>query len=289
MIERVTTGIDWLSQSLGDEREGYGVWRRNCIQALEGIAKQGYGMKTRRLLGYEGFSAGNNFVGDNGRETYCQYSGENAHHVFDAVYHPKAKVSRLDLQVTVKSAVMDKNEGKRCYRAAIHANEALPTARRRKVWIIIGSDGGDTTYIGSASSEQRGRIYNKEVQSEEIQYTRCWRYEVVLRNELSSSAARQVACAATNREKLILEMVATWLCRRGVTIAGLGADGHAVLPIERTRPTEVEAKLKWLQTQVRPTIAYLCSIGYRATLLEMLFSEEHLPQSCNVQAAATLE
>jgi hypothetical protein len=288
MIEWVTSGIDWMSTTLGVERDGYHEWRRDAFAQLEVIARDGGMIKTRRLLGYEGLSSGNCFVGDNGRETYAQFTGERAHYAFDAIYHEQAKVSRLDLQVTVKTDVMNKNEGKRCYRAAIDANEGIPDGRRRKVWIIVGSDGGDTCYIGSASSEQRARIYNKEVQSEDIQFTRCWRYEVVLRNELSSGAARHIASTARNREKCILDFVVSWLARRGVVIAGLGADWGTALPIERTRPTDIEAKLRWLKTQVAPTIKYLCEAGYRDTIIEMLFPEEQIPQSCNAEEAATL-
>jgi hypothetical protein len=36
------------------------------------------------------------------------------------------------------------------------------------------------------------------------------------------------------------------------------------------RPTDIEAKLTWLQKQVAPTVAYLLAQGYRDTILSVL-------------------
>ena len=47
-----------------------------------------------------------------------------------------------------------------------------------------------------------------------------------------------------------------------------------MLPLQRTLPTDVERKLHWLSTQVRPTVEYLCKLGFRDTLLETLLPLE---------------
>jgi hypothetical protein len=169
---------------------------------------------------------------------------------------------------------MDLSVAKEAYRNATFENKSLPTGRRRKLWIIIGSDGGDTFYLGSPTSEQRARIYNKEVQSEDIQYTRCWRYEVVFRNDLSKQYATSYRQEGLSRPKFILQSVSKWFRVRGVDIHGLSSFNGVILPIERTRPTDIEAKLRWLDTQVKPTIAYLIAEGYRDTLLALLFPDE---------------
>jgi len=46
------------------------------------------------------------------------------------------------------------------------------------------------------------------------------------------------------------------------------------LPLVRTLPTDVETKLRWLDEQVKPTIRYLCGLGFRDTLLVKLFPSE---------------
>lgn len=270
MIEKVTAGVDWISCTLGREHIGYQTWRGDALYALEQISKTGYEINSRKLLGFEGMAAGNCFVGENETHGYAQFTGEKADYAFSYLAHPQAHYSRIDLQVTVKREVMDYNEGKRCYRACLDNNSRLPKGRKRKIWIIVGSDGGDTVYVGSPSSEQRARIYNKEVQSEDIEYTRSWRYEVVYRNELSTQLYASITNSPIERADECVSQVTNWLTKRGVSIRGLVSFGRAVTPIERTRPTDVERKLKWLEQQVKPTVRYLVEAGFRDLVAEAL-------------------
>jgi hypothetical protein len=269
-IERTTAGVDWISVTLDRNANGYQQWRGNAIYALESVAKQGYMVVPRRLLGYEGLSAGNCFVGANDWGGYAQFTGEKANYALDYLCHAQAHCSRLDVQVTAKYDELNVKEGKRCYRGAMDRNKTLPEGRRRKIWIIIGSDGGDTCYIGSPSSEQRARIYNKEVQSEDILYTRCWRYEVVFRNTLSTELLAGCPSGLAERAEWCVSVVTDWLAKRGVSVRGLVSQQRCALPIERTLPTDTETKLKWLNEQVKPTIGYLTGVGLRDAALEAL-------------------
>lgn len=262
MIEELTSGIDWISCTLGKHESGYQQWRGDALHALQQVAREGNEIIPRKLLGFEGISSGNCFVGENDTLGFAQFSGEKADFAIDYVLAPKVNVSRLDVQLTVKTTVAIPNEGKRCYRAAMDSNKRLHEGRRRKIWIIIGSDGGDTMYIGSPSSDQRGRIYNKEVQSEDIHYTRCWRYEVVLRNELSTELVASVPHDHFERAEYCMAFVLDWLAKRGVSIPNLVAGGATAQPIKRTRPSDIERKLRWLREQVRPSIRLLGELGY---------------------------
>jgi hypothetical protein len=262
MIEEITAGIDWISISLGKSEWGYELWRGEVLYALHQVAKEGNQTEHRKMLGYEGLASGNCFVGFNETTGYAQFSGDKANYAFDYAMHPRAHVSRLDVQVTIRTDVMNVREGKRCYRAAMDSNKNLREGRKRKIWLIVGSDGGDTCYIGAASSDQRARIYNKEVQSEDISYTRCWRYEVVLRNELSTELAASVPNQDAERAQFCVSFVADWLSKRGISIPNLVSKRATALPIKRTRPTDVERKLNWLRYQVRPTIRVLRELGY---------------------------
>lgn len=270
MIERLTAGIDWVSCTLGKDELDYQVWKGDALYALQRVLDEGYQLTPRRLLGYEGLSAGNCFFGENERHGYAQFSGEKADWAYDYLAHPKTHYSRIDVQITVKRDKMDRSEGKRCYNGANRANEALPPGRRRRLYFMAGSDGGYTAYLGSPSSDQRGRIYNKEVQSEDQLYTRCWRYEIVLRNELATQLAYQLAHSDASRTDFCLQTVLAWLDKRGVRVPGLVPGRETALPIERTTPTDVERKLRWLSEQVQPSVAYLVGLGFRDAVLELL-------------------
>jgi len=270
MIEKITAGVDWISASLDNRHIGYHVWYGDALYALEKVASDGYTLKSSRLLGFEGYRAGNCFVGMNETLGYAQFSGEKADWAFDFLNHPQAKYSRLDVQLTAKSVVMDANEGKRCYRAAMDNNSRLPMGRRRKIWIIIGSDGGDTCYLGAASSDQRARIYNKEVQSEELRYTRCWRYEVVYRNKMANSVFRRLFDKDTTPSQFILQEVISWYHERGVDILGLVFGGLQATERPKEAKTDVKRKLLWIEKQVIPTIRKLASMGYAEELMTLI-------------------
>lgn len=270
MIEVVTAGIDWLTATLPEDAPNYVEWQNTCIRYLTYVKKQGYEMKERRLLGYQGMSCGNCFVGTREGDAMCQWTGFHADEGFDAVYRPDLHISRIDVQVTTKLTVMDMGIAREAYHDAKTANEGLPSTRRRKLFIIIGSDGGDTFYLGSASSDQRARIYNKEVQSEDPLYVRSWRYEVVFRNNHATSISSYISGANTDKAGICADICASWLEKRGVKAPWHTDEWLTPLPLVRSLPTDIERKLHWLETQVRPTVGLLCSLGFRDMILESL-------------------
>lgn len=274
MIESIQSGIDWLSVTVPLDAPNAHRWKNRCTLVIGRIAKQGYTLDTRKMQGYEGISAGNCFIGERPDGMLCQLTGSHANDYFSEVFNPYGRCPRLDIQFTVKFDEMPSNIAKKGYRDAIRANDHLPKSRRRKTHIIIGSDGGDTLYIGSPSSEQRGRLYNKAVQSELPEYTRSWRYEVVFRNDLAYNCAKSLAQDGGERSEHILAMVCAWYETRGLACGIYYRGAPIALPLQRALPTDVETKLNWLATQVAPTIRYLCTLGFRDTLLAELFPED---------------
>lgn len=269
-VEQVTAGIDWLTLTLPWEAEGFQPWYISGISRVNTIAKLGYQLKPRSMLGYEGISAGNCFVGERGDGVMMQFTGHHADGAFFRVYRDDAHISRIDLQVTVRFTVMPPDIARRAYQDADTANRRLPAHRRRKLYVIMGSDGGDTFYLGSPSSDQRARIYNKEIQSEDPDYVRTWRYELVYRNDFATSISRTIDTGASDHKNVVLSVVSSWLQYRGVDCSLFSQGEREVLPIARTLPTDIEAKIKWLRTQVRPTIKLLIERGMQDELSEAL-------------------
>lgn len=270
MIEVVTAGIDWLGLTLKEGAVLDQEWIHKGLICLDEVVKDGYQLEYRSIQGYEGVGAGGCFVGSGRGGHFMQFSGTYGDRFFDRVYRYDCHVPRLDVQVTVKYKVMPKRIAKEAYKHAITENETLPTARRRKIWIVVGSDGGDTCYVGSASSDARGRIYNKEVQSEDILYSKCWRYEVMLRNEQSTQLAGYIEKKSTNRAQFCSDWVAIWYEKRGVEIPWVHSEEITPLPPIRTLPTDVERKRNWLAHQVRPTVEYLLTVQDRESILALL-------------------
>ena len=279
IVEAIFAGIDWLTLTLPSTSKGIAEWRNKGIRALEAIAKEGNVIRPRGLLGYYGVSSGNCFVGEREADSMQQFTGYHADQVFDTIYRTDAHISRVDIQVTVKTVERIDSIARDAYKAASADNDRLPVARRRKLSLIVGSDGGDTSYIGSPTSDQRGRIYNKEVQSERPEYTRCWRYEVVYRNDYASSVCAAIYSRGSDHTAICTHNAASWFGMRGIDANWFFSGILQPQPLVRTRPTDIEAKMHWIEHQVRPTIRYLCEHGFRDTLELLLFPPEEVHES----------
>src|SRR5206468_1092380 len=139
---------------------------------------------------------------------------------------------------------------------------ARTSAQKRKMYLITGTDGGQTLYVGAPSSDQRGRLYNKEVQSEQPEYARTWRYETVLRNERATNALHRVQAEKSNRSSYISAIVALWWESRGIEAPWSYNAEVDPLPPQKTLPSDVEKQLEWIRVQVAPTIRRLTAQGY---------------------------
>jgi hypothetical protein len=270
MIELVTAGLDWLTLTLPLGAELDQEFIERGLRCLDKIVDEGNELQYRDLQGYRGVGVGGSFVGTRTDGHMIQMSGRHADMFFSEVYRPDAHVSRVDVQVTVKFKHMPKRVAKEAYRDATAENATIPMGRRRKIYIIVGSDGGDTVYIGSPSSEQRGRIYNKEVQSEDPAYIRTWRYEAVLKNEHAMALCRSCQARPDARAQFCSDYTAIWFEKRGVSIPWTQSEAIVVIPPIKTLPTDIERKLNWLKHQVRPTVEYLLTQLDRETILQLL-------------------
>ena len=171
-VQTVFCGVDWISGTLGREEIDNQTWVYDNLHALEKVAMLGNTYKRRSLLGFDGWESGGCFLGSNEQMHYAQFAGKYANDAYDMFEHPKVHISRIDLQITVQYDVALPKEGRYQYARAIHHNKGLPEHRRRKIDTYFGSSGGDTIYLGSPSSDTRGRLYNKEVQSPNDGYER---------------------------------------------------------------------------------------------------------------------
>jgi hypothetical protein len=268
-IQATTGGIDWMTATARVEEQEAEFWHLACDHAILRVAREGHLRNQRVLQGYYGFSAGNCFAGGRSDGYLVQMTGIYADRYFTEIYRPFLHTSRIDIQVTVKYDIMPTNIAKMAYLEAERHNENFSHNRRRKLLLMTGSDGGDTCYIGSSSSEQRARIYNKEVQSEDPQYRRTWRYEVVFKNDLAVAVCKTVPIAPETRGPWAAALVVNWLKIRGVDAHLPQPAVQATLPLAPARSTDVERRLTWLETQVAPTVRWLTEQGYGSTIASL--------------------
>jgi DNA relaxase NicK len=266
----VYCGVDWISGTLGREEIANQTWLYDNLHALETVALMGNTYKRRSLLGFDGWESGGCFLGSNETTHYVQFAGKYANDAYDMLEHPKVHISRIDLQITVKYDTSLPKEGRYQYARAVHHNKGLPTHRQRKIDTYFGSSGGDTIYLGSPSSDTRGRLYNKEKQSNDAGYERSWRYEVVYRNKMANSVFRRLFDKDTTPSEFILQEVISWYHERGVDILGLVFGEFHATERPKEAKTDVKRKLIWIEKQVIPTIRKLASMGYAEELMTLI-------------------
>jgi len=268
--QTVYCGVDWISGTLGREEIDNQTWVYDCLHALEEVALLGNTYKRRSMLGFDGWESGGCFVGSNEKMHYAQFAGKYANDAFHMLDHPKVHISRIDLQITVQYDIELIKEGRYQYARAIHHNKSLPEHRRRKIHLYAGSDGADTVYLGSPSSDTRGRVYNKAKQSNDATYERAWRYEIVYRNERAGGMFRRVVDAGNKITAIILSEVYNWYAERGVEVLDVGIERTNTVSLPKPPKSDVEKKLRWIKTQVVPTIRKLAEMGYAEELMETI-------------------
>lgn len=261
-IEQITAGVDWLSATMSPDDDKLFHLVMTANRALEEMKDEGYEKVERSLLGYDGFACGNCFYGHRDDGTFVQFSGPHADRYYHRIMMWEPRISRLDVQVTVRYKEMPLTEAKDAYRDGVAFSQRLPVHRRRKLFIIIGSDGGDTCYVGSPSSDERSRIYNKEVQSENPEYTRSWRWEVTFKRDRARVAQRTIGPQDDGFRQRCVNLVRTWHITRGIMPPWVDCGSYLLMAPERTLPTDIERKLQWLERQVKPTVDYLREAGY---------------------------
>jgi DNA relaxase NicK len=132
-------------------------------------------------------------------------------------------------------------------------------ANTPKPSLWIGGEGGITAYLGDRTSSYFGRIYDKEVESQDVAYTGCWRYEV----ECKAAVAAEVARMAEGAQDLVAfaaSYVWGWWYERGIQPIYTAGDAYREATSTRHSIAD-ENTLGWLRQAVRPSVERLLGRG----------------------------
>jgi len=256
-IEAIYAGVDWISCSLPADSPGRWLWVDEGLRIINEIAREGHELEAFTRNGYMGLGAGGSFCGSRDDGSYLQLSGSYAGRFLDRVSRDDLHISRLDVQTTVRYRQYASGVGRIAHQKASDANAGLAGNRRRKIWYMAGDDGGYTLYVGSPSSDLRSRLYNKAIQSEDPIYQRCWRFEVMARNDYARAYYQQLQVPADARPRASAALVASWYVLRGVECDWAAYIPLITLPLIQEIPSDAEKKLTWLRGQVRPALKWL--------------------------------
>jgi len=264
--------IDWITATTQDKRIELGwfdLWLK-IAQAAGGMAYT----KPWKFWGYEGASCDGSRWGKSDRGCIFICIGHTAHKMWQQIAPVAHKVTRLDLAVTV--ALQDKFE----HLPALYY-KSVPKMQQRKYSLTENSWGGTTLYIGSRSSEEYGRIYDKGAQQGK-QPGWIYRYELEMKAPKTSRWVRQtmtIMADPSNNDALNLALERSrgylwqWFNNRDVPPIFDSAPTPLVLQ-EEYSPSTPERKLTWLRTTIKPTVKKLIKAGYLKETIEALDLEE---------------
>lgn len=178
-------------------------------------------------------------------------------------------ISRLDIAATVWS---ENEQSTLIARHKEETDEYRKTLQHKpyRVRLIDGVGDGDTLYIGSRESALFLRIYDKErAPNAKPEHKGAIRYEAELKEEYARQAYERVTASGYSVANC-REVLGGLLTRRGIDPIHIGCIQSAYFPHLEISGSDVERSIKWLTSQVRPTLQNLLRAGYEEEALKAL-------------------
>lgn len=265
LVVAIEPSVDWITATLKSrgKRDFISEWANEHLDACLALGEH---VSLWNSFGYDGWSVSGMRWGRRPQDDLIQLSGSLANAHWALVVGAASNVTRIDLAVTVKFKHHLINLEKDEYETIGKLAQDLPIIRNYA--IISSLLGGDTLYVGSRSSSQFGRIYDKGLESNAPEFANCHRWEVEYKKPLAQVAA-QALIAGGETEPLILSVVKQWFDERLIYVPWEATERTTAIAILRKETTDDRA-LRWLERQVGPTVSRLVARGKSGDVLKAL-------------------
>lgn len=178
-------------------------------------------------------------------------------------------VTRIDLCVTVTLQMRMTGIATNEY-AALISSGYQPHIKKK---LVTNSDGGETLYIGSRTSQVFVRLYDKSAERGE-EPGDVWRYEIEYKKPVSQTVAEMIMSLAGGDDSEVWETIndTVWTAfdDRGVTPIFSAGDAFLAPTTAHRERSPVEAQMKWLAVSVSPAVRRLAAAGYGQAIREIL-------------------
>jgi DNA relaxase NicK len=227
--------------------------------------------------GYQGFRTRGLQWGERPDSTIVRLSSDEARWNWWEFYELSENVTRVDWQVTHRTALSPFK------RVLAHHRQARKYWRKRRdgptITMITDDRQGATLYLGKRSSRLLLRCYNKHAESMDQRYEGCVRYEVEMKGELGKFMMLKLS-SGIDPLPGIISQVHQMFHERGV----VPEFAKEVLPFAcewSRKATDVDRKRQWLRNQVQPTVSFLIGHFGMAAVAEDLGLSEFASASHN--------
>lgn len=267
--EAANASVDWLTITAKDKMRRDQIYAR-FARVLAAMELMGEMPRDWAWKGFEGKTVSGFKWGTREDCDILIASGQDAAS-FWRVFAPWSQnCSRLDLAVTARSRKAYPGL-LGAYVAWLRVNGSKTVKKATQVRKVDGI--GETLYIGSRSSDQMGRVYDKGAQSGQmVDISRLWRYEVEFKDQRSAAMMHNLMQISGSRHlsKTIQSTVFRWFDLRDIPPIFDSLGGNDVLVSIQATQTDASRKLLWLSKQVRPTVRHLVEAGYEAEVCAAL-------------------
>lgn|SRR6266571_1426776 len=262
--------VDWMTCTATTAESRQTLWNLGESRLHAGECE---GEKATRwhANGYSGWNAAGVALGERSNSVVLRLSGLEAAQQWGEAAAACENVSRLDLAVDTEFDPPMAELAGQIYRDAGHV--ASRNGRPPGRVLTINSDGGQTVYIGSRSSENFGRVYDKGREQDTRESGEWWRWETELKGDRAGSALCAMRSAASSVSWLH-GFVAGWWSER--SLHQYPSVAKVAIHNGNRESTSVERQLQWIARGVRPTILELIE---RVGRERVLFALGLLPQS----------
>jgi len=262
-VEGWDAGVDYLRLTHAKNGESYDVVNRYA-RAVEQIARRVAPPGTRaehwNWMGYRGERLHNVAWGQHDAGFIFQATGLAAREA-SLLELPYTNCPRLDVQATFWLTADDEGLASRVDEVVTRfksGKKGRPVSNR-----LVSTHGdGDTAYIGTRGKKSKFlRCYDKWRESKFNEgYRHAWRYEAELTDQ-HAVLCKHALEVLPKTSDAVLSVVSGFFGQRGVALPETGnrtaIDPSALPPDEGSD----ERRLRWLNTQVRPTLERLISHG----------------------------
>jgi Replication initiation factor len=267
----LSIGVDWLTvtQIHGPEAD---LIRATALGLADVELHAGMYGRPWRANGYEGFTVGHLDYGERDSDVICRIHGPIAHAHWRRLFELGRNVSRIDLEVTVRT-----NEDP-AFIVRRHLREFQRHKKKLKrgpqVEYKVSDNGGMTVYSGSPASARRLRIYDKQRESEQKQFEGGVRYEAQFNGKKGLWAASAIH-AIDAPARRIASMVFGFAAERGGKVRSLlesfccGADVSTPQPWP-AETSDADRTLQWLSKSVAPSVQRVVQLKGMVAVLQSL-------------------
>ena len=247
--ELTSAGVDWLTVSADGDGQGDEL-RRYGIELMMADAAKHNTVRHFKRGPYAGGGTRHVGVGEWHGKTLVEVTGRAADVVWPDLLPLADRVSRIDLQVTVRQDPYDKNLALRQWSQSLVRTRA--EGKPPQYRLIAGRGEGSTLYIGRGASRYEARLYERWWKEKIDENVDSWRYEVQARRERAQQTADLLSASAVPRA---WARDFTWqhFVKRGVAPIYRPEGACEVAPLPEPE-TDEQKQLRWLSRGVRPVI-----------------------------------